>query len=101
MHEGGAEGIACGSQRVGLVTPLRQHLGQRVVGELDVAVSVEQQVLRLEVAEDDALALQVADDEHGGRHVEFGDKVGERLAKQRRELACSSCHDAHAATVRR
>mmetsp|Transcript_137876 Transcript_137876/g.428454 ORF Transcript_137876/g.428454 Transcript_137876/m.428454 type:complete len:674 (+) Transcript_137876:532-2553(+) len=48
------------------------HLGQTHVRQLHLAQGVEQQVLRLQVPEDDLLAVQVLERESRAGHVELG-----------------------------
>mmetsp|Transcript_2837 Transcript_2837/g.7097 ORF Transcript_2837/g.7097 Transcript_2837/m.7097 type:complete len:225 (-) Transcript_2837:551-1225(-) len=66
--------------RVELELGVRERLDQPKVGELDVALQVEEQVVRLEVAVDVAARVQRVDREDGLRGVEARLLLGEHVA---------------------
>ena len=71
-------------------------LGEAKVGDLEVAVAVEQQVLGLQVAVDDVVRVQVVEGQGDLGGVELGDGVGEALglAQQTEQLAAlDKVHD--------
>jgi hypothetical protein len=73
------------------------HLfGETKVGNLEVTMAVEQQVLGLQVAVDDVVRVQVVEGEGDLSGVELCDGVGEalRLAQQAEQLAAlDKVHD--------
>lgn len=58
-------------------------LGEAEVGDLDVAVGAEEDVLGLEVAVDDVERVEVVEREGDLGGVELGDRVGEALRDER------------------
>jgi hypothetical protein len=74
----GREVVGRAAQRPGDV---RHLFREAKVGDLEVAVAVEQQVLGLEVAVDDVHAVQVVEREHDLGRVELGHGVREALRR--------------------
>jgi hypothetical protein len=75
---------------------VRDLLGEPEVGDLEMAVAVEQQIFRLQVAVDDVVRVQVVQRERDLGGVELCDGVGEALglAQQTKQLpALDKVHD--------
>lgn len=75
---------------------VRHLLGEAKIGDLEVAVAVEQQVLGLQVTVDDVVRVQVVQGQGDLGGVELGDGVGEALglAQQTKQLAAlDKVHD--------
>lgn len=71
-------------------------LGEAEVGDLEVAVAVEQQVLGLQVTVDDVVRVQVVERERDFGRVELCDRIGKALAlaQQAKQLAAlDKVHD--------
>ena len=60
VHHLGSKVFRRAAERSGLLI-FSKHLGQTIINDLDVAILVTQNVLKLEVAMDDALHVEVAD----------------------------------------
>lgn len=58
---------------------VRHPLREAKVGDLEMSMSVEQQVLWFEVSVDDILVVQVFKSQRDLGRIEFGDRVGEAL----------------------
>ena len=69
-----------------------EHLGEAKVDELEVAVGVEQQILRLEVAVDDVERVQVRDDRRHLRDVEDDLRLVERRLPPEHRVELAALH---------
>lgn len=60
------------AEGIGLFPALLHDLGKAEVGEHDVAIIVEQDILRLQVSVDDVAGVEIADCEGDLRGIKFG-----------------------------
>jgi len=59
--------------------------GESEIGDLDVSVGSEEDVLRLEISVDDVEGVEVVESESDFGGVELGDRVGESLGGEKEE----------------
>ena len=70
------EVVRCTAQRP---SDIRDKFGESKVGELDVSVRVDEDILRLEITVDNVVRVEVVECKGNLRRVEFRDGVGEPL----------------------
>ena len=87
MDDLGSEILRSAAETVQLVA-LDVLLGETEVGDLDVSIGIEEEILRLEVAVDDSFAVQVVETHRDFRGVETSTVFGETaIGEVEEELA--------------
>lgn len=87
MDDLGSEILRSAAETVQLVA-LDVLLGETEVGDLDVSIGIEEEILRLEVAVDDSFAVQVVETHRDLRGVETSTVFGETaIGEVEEELA--------------